>query len=428
MDKDWENRVDITYETEFFRQQDALRKLLKGRGVVHNIADQVINKRQRIELENELRSHDEKHHPGGSVGKALASRQQIGACNIQESTSFNDDNNDINCSSDDDDNDYKLTSGQRTPQRSAESHFEKIPQVKDLEAVFHHVADLNNFKLSDVDQDLYDEATLWFQSNNGRDIETVIQNIRNDPFWEPWINDLLYDRLKLLRYGLNPQADENTYTSYWVIPDFTALQTGVPGLISKGSSNENHFVPSSWRRALVRDKTHSKGTNVDAYYVAMDDHVDIIFENVGSPTCTDHVKHAEDKEKSFRNAADALLERFYNTSGSFEIAKEYRVIIVIVFVYTVGIKDPNEFVVTKILQEKYHLTKGAYLTKILLHLKFCLTIKTIMEKNIDTTIKFGESLESVRPDEQAHFNLRLHKTPVKERTHRQSLVGGSKRC
>ncbi|KAF9173358.1 hypothetical protein BGX21_011169 [Mortierella sp. AD011] len=206
---DWENRVDIAYETEFFRQQDALRKLLKGRGMVHDIADQVINKRQRIELENELRYHDEKHHPGtcenasrycfvhehvsnfsqwlrmmvdGSVGKALVSQQQIRASNIQESTSFNDDNDDdINCSSDDDDNDHELTSGQITPQRSAERHFEEIPQVKDLEAVFDHVADLNSFKLSDVDQGLYDEATLWFQSNNG-DIETVIQNILNDPF------------------------------------------------------------------------------------------------------------------------------------------------------------------------------------------------------------------------------------------------------
>ncbi|KAF9898590.1 hypothetical protein BX616_003839, partial [Lobosporangium transversale] len=206
--------------------------------------------------------------------------------------------------------------------------------------------------------------------------------------------------LKLLRYGLNPQADENTYTSYWVLPDFTTLQTGVSGLISKGFSNENHFIPSSWRRALVRDKTHTKGTNVDAYYVAMDGHVDIIFENVGSPACTDHAKHAEDKEKSFRNAADALLERFYNTTGSFEIAKEYCVIVVIVFViqcadlpiklsslsvghylsvYTTSIKDSNEFIVINILHEKYHLSKYAYLAKILLHLKFCLTIKVVSD-------------------------------------------------
>jgi hypothetical protein len=101
------------------------------------------------------------------------------------------------------------------------------------------------------------------------------------------------------------------------VPDFVALQTGIPGLISKGFANENHFTPSSWRR--------------DAYYVARDNFVDIIFENVGSPACTDHTKHGEDKEKSYRNAADALLERFYNSSGSFEIAKGYSVITVVVF-------------------------------------------------------------------------------------------------
>jgi hypothetical protein len=115
------------------------------------------------------------------------------------------------------------------------------------------------------------------------------------------------------------------------VPDFVALQTGIPGLISKGFANENHFTPSSWRRALSRGITHAKGTNVDAYYVARDNFVDIIFENVGSPACTDHTKHGEDKEKSYRNAADALLERFYNSSGSFEIAKGYSVITVVVF-------------------------------------------------------------------------------------------------
>jgi hypothetical protein len=109
------------------------------------------------------------------------------------------------------------------------------------------------------------------------------------------------------------------------------LQTGIPGLISTGFANENHFGPSAWRRALSRGKPYAKGTSVDAYYLGRDDFVDIIFENVGSPSCTDHAKHTEDKEKSYKNAADALLERFYNSTGSFEIAKGYCVIIVIVF-------------------------------------------------------------------------------------------------
>ncbi|CAO3568809.1 unnamed protein product [Mortierella alpina] len=80
--------------------------------------------------------------------------------------------------------------------------------------------------------------------------------------------------------------------------------------------------------------------------ILVDDFVDIIFENVGSPSCTDHAKHTKAKEELFRNAADALLGRFYNSAGSFEIAKGYCVIIVVVLmivcrelsVYTVNIK------------------------------------------------------------------------------------------
>lgn len=141
----------------------------------------------------------------------------------------------------------------------------------------------------------------------------------------------LYNRLKLLHTGLSPHCDENMYMSFWIAPDFVALQTGSPGLISKGFVNKNHFMPSAWHWALSREKTYAKGTNVNAYYVAQDNCVDIIFENIGSPLCTNHPKHIEDKEKSYRNAADALLERFYNSSGLFEIAKDYSVIIVIVF-------------------------------------------------------------------------------------------------
>jgi hypothetical protein len=63
-----------------------------------------------------------------------------------------------------------------------------------------------------------------------------------------------------------------------------------------------------------------KGTNVDGYFLAKDQYVDMLL-NVGPPSCTNHSKHRDDKEKTWRNAADALLERFYNTIGSFEIAK-----------------------------------------------------------------------------------------------------------
>ncbi|KAF9162868.1 hypothetical protein DFQ26_003153 [Actinomortierella ambigua] len=82
------------------------------------------------------------------------------------------------------------------------------------------------------------------------------------------------------------------------MPDFVALQTGIPGLISKGFANENHFTPSASRRALSRGTKFSKGTSVDAYYPARDNCVSIVFENVGSPSCTNHAKYEDDKEKS----------------------------------------------------------------------------------------------------------------------------------
>ncbi|KAG0221320.1 hypothetical protein BGW41_006855, partial [Actinomortierella wolfii] len=137
------------------------------------------------------------------------------------------------------------------------------------------------------------------------------------------------EELKLRRTGIDPHSDENTYTSFWVMPDFVALQTGIPGLISKGFANENHFTPSAWRRALSRGTKFAKGTNVDAYFVSRDNCVSIIFENIGSPSCTNHSKLEDVLEKSSRNAADALLEHFYNSTGSFEIAKSYKVIFVI---------------------------------------------------------------------------------------------------
>lgn len=38
---------------------------------------------------------------------------------------------------------------------------------------------------------------------------------------------------------------------------------------------------------------------------------------VGSPSCTNHSKYNDDKEKCCRNATDALLEHFYNATRSF---------------------------------------------------------------------------------------------------------------
>ncbi|KAF9198082.1 hypothetical protein BGZ49_001209 [Haplosporangium sp. Z 27] len=136
--------------------------------------------------------------------------------------------------------------------------------------------------------------------------------------------------LKLLRKCDQSSWDENTYTALWVNPDLISLYTGTD-VITSICANENHFSPSSWRRSLARDKANCKGTNVDGFYSGYDGMVDLIVENVGSPLTTNHTKKLEDEKKSWRNSADALLERFYLSTGSIHIAKEYEVMTLIVY-------------------------------------------------------------------------------------------------
>ncbi|KAF9916475.1 hypothetical protein FBU30_001327, partial [Linnemannia zychae] len=97
--------------------------------------------------------------------------------------------------------------------------------------------------------------------------------------------------------GLNSNADDNTYTSFWVYPDLIVLQTGVKGLISPSLVKEDHFTRSDWRRSLARGTLSPRGTNADGYFLAKVDYVDILFENIGPPSCTNHLKHCKDKEK-----------------------------------------------------------------------------------------------------------------------------------
>jgi hypothetical protein len=59
LDKAWASGVDEKFETNFFKEQQAKRQLMNGRLTVHAAADNVIVKRQRIELEEEGRSLDE---------------------------------------------------------------------------------------------------------------------------------------------------------------------------------------------------------------------------------------------------------------------------------------------------------------------------------------------------------------------------------
>ncbi|KAF9117024.1 hypothetical protein BGX30_005736, partial [Mortierella sp. GBA39] len=398
LDTAWDSGLDAEYEKNFFRERLSRQTLENRRRKLHSVVDEVITKRQRIEYEEEKASLSEGFH---------------------SEDGSDDEDEYLQHSSSGEEKD--LSAGQQTPPIRVQGHVDEVPLVENLEASFYHDNDTGRFRLSDEDQALYNEAAGWFKSKIGRDTESAIRKLRVERFREPWVHDLLYDRLKILRTGLGPQTDENTYTSFWIAPDFVALQTGVPGLISKGFVNENHFTPSAWRRALSRRKEYAKGTNVDAYYVARDNYVDIIFENVGSPTCINYAKYNVDKEKCCRNAADALLDRFYNSTGSFEVAKGYSVIFVIVFghevtVYTTNIKHGNEYSVSKVFQGRYHFSKDVYLAN-LLHLKFCLTIKTVMERNMDVSVQFGNSIESLPKEEQAHYNLQLHTTPTTGRMH-----------
>ncbi|KAF9995451.1 hypothetical protein BGZ79_010862, partial [Entomortierella chlamydospora] len=124
--------------------------------------------------------------------------------------------------------------GIQTPPRGVQGHNEEIPPVEDLAATFRYTDESSRFNYSPADQSLYNEGSKWFKSKIKISIEATISEMKMSRFQEDWIHDLLYDRLKLLRTGLNPKSDENAYTSYWIMPDFTALQTGVQGLTSSG--------------------------------------------------------------------------------------------------------------------------------------------------------------------------------------------------
>ncbi|KAG0039048.1 hypothetical protein BGZ83_002921 [Gryganskiella cystojenkinii] len=285
-----------------------------------------------------------------------------------------------------------------------------VPLVPDATAIFHHESESVSVldQLSESDSTLLNSATTWFKKLTAGGIDNAIVQMREERFPVAWIHDLLYDRLKLIRKGVQATWDENTYTSLWVNLDLMALYTGVDDLMTLVFASENHFSPSAWRRSLVQDHPCSKGTNVDGFYAGKDGMIDIVVENVGSLSCSNYAKKLEDERKCWRNTADALLERYYFSTGSFEVAKEYNVISMVVY-------GANLYKVKKILHGQYHTNKDAYLAKIMIHLKLCLVIKSVMERNQDVAKRFGETIDSLLPkDEQACFNLALHVTPSKK--------------
>ncbi|KAG0020242.1 hypothetical protein BGZ82_011645 [Podila clonocystis] len=116
---------------------------------------------------------------------------------------------------------------------------EQLGYTDETTATFVETDETDSFQFSSENQKIYDEASEWFENRIQRKIEDTIKGLCDHRFDIPWVHDLLYDcSLKLLKCGLDSTTDENTYTSCWIAPDFTALRTGIDGLISKGFINE----------------------------------------------------------------------------------------------------------------------------------------------------------------------------------------------
>ncbi|KAF9993369.1 hypothetical protein BGZ79_001984 [Entomortierella chlamydospora] len=334
----------------------------------------------------------------------------------------------------DDDQDGMDYNGVCTPLHLSTADGMRIPLVDNMAAEFLFVDEAAKWKeqLSETNLELLNSSTRWFLKLTAQGIDEIIASMQKERFSIAWIHDLLYDRLRMLRRGVPFSWDENTYTSMWVNLDLSALYTGVNNLISFGFVNENPYAPSAWRRSLVRNNPNSKGTNVDGYYAGIDGSVDFVFENVGSPGCTTYTKKLEDEQKCWRNSADALLQRFYLSTGSFEIAKEYNVISMVVYglevsLYITSIAGVNSYKVKKIFQDRYHTNKDVYLAKILVHVKLCLLIKSIMERNQDVASRFNDTIDSdsLLECEQACYNMKLHVTPSKKLARSSSTISAT---
>ncbi|KAF8925316.1 hypothetical protein BGZ58_000913 [Dissophora ornata] len=142
--------------------------------------------------------------------------------------------------------------------------------------------------------------------------------MREERFPVAWIHNLLYDRLKLLRKGVQATWDENTYTSLWVNLDLVALYTGVDDLMMHVFADENHFTPSAWRLSLIRDHPHSKGINMYGFYARKDGMIDVVVENAGSPPCSNYAKKLEDERKCSANLYHSVMERNQDVAKRFD--------------------------------------------------------------------------------------------------------------
>ncbi|KAF9155635.1 hypothetical protein BGX20_004401 [Mortierella sp. AD010] len=237
----------------------------------------------------------------------------------------------------------KLNSGQAIPAHDDYIHYEEmlnegahtpphkvtvdseIPKVSDMAAMFHHVDATGN--------------------NDGTEhlSETNLKLLESATFW--------YKKL---------------------------TAKGIDQAIM--SMREDRY-PIAWIHDLIYDR-------VDGFYSGKDGMIDIIVENVGAPSSSNYAKKLEDERKCWRNTADALLERYYLSTGSFEVAKKYNVISMVI----------------------YGLEVSLYVTSIV----GANSYQTVLEGNQDVAQRFDETIDSLPRHEQAYFNLKLHLTPTKK--------------
>ncbi|KAF8933192.1 hypothetical protein BGZ47_010996, partial [Haplosporangium gracile] len=212
LDIAWQSGLDAEYEKAFFLERQSQKTFEKGRRKLHDVIDEVMTKRRRRDYEGEKVFLDQElqyDEDSDDENEHLSAEPQTPAELAQDNLW---------------DEEEDLTTGRHTPPKQMLG-YDEVPLVENSEASFHHHDYTSGFTLSDEDQALYNEAAAWFKSMIGRDTESSIRKLQNTRFREPWVHGLLYDRLKLLRTGLDPACDENTYTSFWITPDFVALQT-----------------------------------------------------------------------------------------------------------------------------------------------------------------------------------------------------------
>ncbi|KAG0326805.1 hypothetical protein BG000_001235 [Podila horticola] len=77
--------------------------------------------------------------------------------------------------------------------------------------------------------------------------------------------------------------------------------------------------------------------------------------------------------------------------------------------------DGRKYHVRKIFQDKYEFCANRQ-ASVVVHLQFCLVIKTIMEANQDVSFRFDKVTSKKTTGMQTKNSLRMHSSPKRDRT------------